>query len=183
MAILGSFKPKKNKTRVRPVPESDYLIERALARRARQRSQDASSESDSDDTSVLSDRRPSHESSASGSATAPTPPGHVLANKRSCSFDHGIDAKVTRRANAMLNRLGSSELSARATKSLEEVLQEPKAERIHRRLDRLVGRIRVDAVDFRDKLQRLANPSRTPEVHIGAWVNVDISGPVATGLR
>jgi len=138
--------------------ETDYLIERALARRAMLRSQEASSESGDANgrrTDQLRDIRAFSEDqvdlrrsrgfvplkreawgpSKSDGAVVPTGPilvaGHHT-HKRRCSFDGGTDSHLARLKSKLLS-----------------------PERFHVKLDRLLGRIRGDVVDFRDKLHCL----------------------------
>eukprot|EP00746_Dinoflagellata_sp_MGD_P161079 gnl/MRDRNA2_/MRDRNA2_88110_c0_seq1.p1 gnl/MRDRNA2_/MRDRNA2_88110_c0~~gnl/MRDRNA2_/MRDRNA2_88110_c0_seq1.p1 ORF type:complete len:168 (-),score=27.82 gnl/MRDRNA2_/MRDRNA2_88110_c0_seq1:374-877(-) len=149
---------KRHKTHVTLFEEGDFLIERALIRRAKLKAQEESS--DSDDAPVFKGQvRPVWSPRAREawgsleSCDAPVQQGHVFAQKRSRSVLEERDSNVTRRASKMLNRLGSSPVDDKAIKSLEGLESHP--EQTSSRFDRLVGRIRGDVNDFRYSLHSL----------------------------
>jgi len=121
---------------------SDFLIERALARRARSRSNERGSATAAN---VSNPRAPPKPQTVSDDA--PLPGDQVLAQMRMRSLDRGGDFKPRREIIVW------TPPACNASKSMENV--ESQSERVRSKLDRIMGRIRADAVDLRDRLEEM----------------------------
>jgi len=179
---------RREKVEVTLADRSDYLIERALSRRAKHRkrtwetlenseSNDSSStfssrSSQSNDGPLLEGQMPPTKREAWGPpksdcATEVTvvseilSPGGISAHMRSRS----LADRTFRRTNLLKSSLRrtfdqteSDLLTSKVSTNLEGM--DCKAERAHSKFDRLVGKIRGDVDDFRDRLRSLLNSEK-----------------------
>lgn len=168
---------RREKVEVTLADRSDYLIERALSRRAKHRkrtwetlenseSNDSSStfssrSSQSNDGPLLDGQMPPAKREAWGPPKSDCATGGISPHMRS----HSLADRTFRRTNLLkssLRRTFDQTESALLTSKVSTNLKgmDCKAERAHSKLDRFVGKIRGDVDDFRDRLRSLLNSEK-----------------------